>query len=262
MVLLAKAFNPEKNDPTDWLISEKLDGVRVFWKDGKLNTRGGKLYNAPDWFKEEISKVGDCLDGELWMGRGMFSNVVSAVRKKVPIDKEWENVKYHVFDIPPVDEKDPVGEMEFEERLSLLEKMSTKSDYVVYVKHYKCKNLDHLYEELKEVEKHKGEGLMLRKPGSIYEFKRSNTLLKVKSFFDREGKVVGYNDGKGKYKGMVGSLKVLAENGVQFNCGTGLNDLQRVNPPKIDDIITYRYFELTKDNVPRFPVFVCVRNFE
>lgn len=39
---------------------------------------------------------------------------------------------------------------------------------------------DHVFDMLKEVEAHGGEGLMLRKPGSKYEGRRSNTLLKIK----------------------------------------------------------------------------------
>lgn len=261
-MLLAKPFKPEKNDPTNWWISEKLDGVRVFWKNGNLNTRTGKVYNSPEWFKEELSKVGDCLDGELWIDRGMFSKIVSTVRKKVPIDEEWKNIRYYVFDIPPIDENDSMNEYEFEDRIRILEDRAKNSEYVVYVKNYRCKNLDHLYKELKKVEKYDGEGLMLREPGSFYQFKRSSTLLKVKSFFDKEGEVIGYKEGTGKYKGMTGSLRVLADNGVEFSCGTGLNDKQRENPPKIGDIITYRYFELTKTGVPRFPVFVEVRDYE
>lgn len=39
---------------------------------------------------------------------------------------------------------------------------------------------DHVFDMLKEVEAHGGEGLMLRKPGSKYEGRRSSTLLKIK----------------------------------------------------------------------------------
>ena len=69
-------------------------------------------------------------------------------------------------------------------------------------------------ELLKEVEGEGGEGLMLRRPGSLYEGKRSGTLLKVKSFFDAEAEVVGYEAGKGKHKGATGALKV----GGFFSC--------------------------------------------
>ena len=37
---------------------------------------------------------------------------------------------------------------------------------------------------------------MLREPKSLYVGKRSGTLLKVKTFFDAEAKVVGYEPGK------------------------------------------------------------------
>lgn len=37
---------------------------------------------------------------------------------------------------------------------------------------------------------------MLRQPGSLYVGKRSKTLLKVKTFYDAEAKVIGYEAGK------------------------------------------------------------------
>lgn len=74
---------------------------------------------------------------------------------------------------------------------------------------------------------------MLRKAGSLYVGKRSDTLLKVKTFFDAEAKVIGYEPGKGKHAGRVGSLKCEMESGKTFNCGTGLTDDQRSDPPKV-----------------------------
>ena len=41
-------------------------------------------------------------------------------------------------------------------------------------------------EELKKVEALGGEGLMIRKPGSLYEECRSTNLLKIKTFHDAE----------------------------------------------------------------------------
>lgn len=41
-----------------------------------------------------------------------------------------------------------------------------------------------------------------------------------------------------------------------FNVGTGLSDKLRKNPPKIGAIVTYRFQELTKDGVPRFPSYI------
>ena len=47
---------------------------------------------------------------------------------------------------------------------------------------------------------------MLREPKSLYEGKRSSTLLKVKSFEDIEVKVVGHTKGKGRIGGTCGAL--------------------------------------------------------
>ena len=85
--------------------------------------------------------------------------------------------------------------------------MGGKSRYVEVVKQEKCRGMEHLRARLDEVQALGGEGLMLRQPGSKYVAGRSNTLLKVKSFEDDEAIVLGYEDGKGKYEGMVGSLK-------------------------------------------------------
>lgn len=56
---------------------------------------------------------------------------------------------------------------------------------------------EHLQEKLKEVEALGGEGLMLRQTGSKYVGSRSSTLLKVKSFFDAEAKVIRVRKDRG-----------------------------------------------------------------
>lgn len=85
----------------------------------------------------------------------------------------------------------------------------------------KCKGKTHLEAELKRIEKLNGEGLMLRKPKSLYVAGRSSTLLKVKSFHDAEAVVMSYEPGKGKHKGRVGALHCKMANGTRFRVGTG-----------------------------------------
>ena len=97
---------------------------------------------------------------------------------------------------------------------------------------------------------------MLREFGSMYEGKRSKTLLKVKEFHDMEVKITGYKQGTGKYKGMLGSYECVTKEGHTFNCGSGLTDEDRENKLNIGKFITVKYFELSKDGVPRFPVYL------
>lgn len=115
-----------------------------------------------------------------------------------------------------------------------------------------------IFFKLKEVEAVKGEGLMLRKPQSEYIGTRSDTLLKVKTFFDEEATVIGHLEGSGKYKGVISSLQCQLPNGKTFQV-SGLTDKEKVDPPKIGTQITFKYQELTPDGIPRFPSYVGIR---
>ena len=44
--------------------------------------------------------------------------------------------------------------------------------------------------------------------------------------------------------------------GVEFRIGSGFTDKQRIKPPKIGSMITYKYQNLTNAGVPRFPIFL------
>jgi len=133
-----------------------------------------------------------------------------------------------------------------------------KAKHVAVLAQRRCAGLDDLKTTLQRIEELGGEGLMLRQSGSYYEVGRSNTLLKVKSFFDAEAVVVGHEPGKGRHKGRLGALLVEAGD-VQFKIGTGLSDAQRNNPPAIGSVVTYCYQELTDGGRPRFPSFLRVR---
>lgn len=47
---------------------------------------------------------------------------------------------------------------------------------------------------------------MIRDPSSLYEGKRSDTLLKVKKFDDAEATVLGHLKGTGRCSAMLGAL--------------------------------------------------------
>src|SRR5207244_1521192 len=88
---------------------------------------------------------------------------------------------------------------------------------------------------------------------------RSATLLKVKRFHDAEARVIEHQAGAGRHKGRLGALLVRLADGTQFAVGTGLSDAERDKPPAVGSTITFRYQELSDGGVPRFPVYVGVR---
>lgn len=256
-LLLAHSFEDE--DPSGWWMSEKLDGVRAYWDGTKFISRLGNQYHAPAWFTAAMPP-GIKLDGELFSGRKKFQNTVSTVRKLVPNDEEWLDIQYVVFDA--LDRDEP-----FEDRIAFLNELKEYDQNIDaprwrVLKQEVCHSLAHLRHRLVEIETSGGEGLMLRKPGSKYEAGRSHTLLKVKSFYDDEATVIGMKDGKGKHKGRMGALVCRMSTGTEFDVGSGFTDKQRENPPGIGTKITYRYQELTRDGVPRFPTFVSARDYE
>jgi DNA ligase-1 len=254
--LLAHKFEDfEDLDPTGWLYSEKLDGVRAWWTGKEFLSRQGNKFHAPDWFTAGLPD--HLLDGELWLGRSLFQKTISVV-KRLDGGDMWKQVKYVVFDAPHLTDKG------FEDRLAALEQicLSTVNKFLKFHPHHAVQSRKHLLDELKTVASLGGEGLMIRKPGAVYEAGRSATILKVKPWDDAEAVVVGYEPGKGRHKGVVGGLLVRMPNGKEFNLGTGLTDEERRNPPKVGATVTYRFAGLTDDGIPKCTGFVCERDYE
>jgi len=249
-VMLAQRWD-QKVDIKGWWMSEKLDGVRGYWTGKKMISRSGIPYQVPEWFTRNFPPTP--LDGELWLGRQQFSELVSIVRRKIP-DANWKKVRYLIFDAPQVNGG-------FEKRLDFVRVwfQQHSNPYAEVLKQQICENEAHLRKKLREIESFGGEGLMLRKPNSPYEVGRSYNLLKVKTYEDTEATVIAHLPGKGKHSGRLGALLVKLPNGIQFAIGTGFSDLERENPPPVGSIITFKYYGYHKSGIPRFASFLRTR---
>ena len=249
-LLLAETWNPDAN-PTGWWLSEKLDGVRAWWNGKQFLSRNGHVYHAPAWFTQGLPATP--LDGELWVGRKQFQRTVSIVRRG-DASELWREVRYLIFDAP-------TQAQPFEQRLDFVTQLlaTHQPPYALGLAQSVCRSAEHLRRELTRIEELGGEGLILRQPASLYEPRRSATLLKVKSFHDCEATVVDHEPGKGRHKGRLGALVVELANGTRCAVGTGFSDAQREHPPLPGTVITLKYQELTDAGVPRFPVFVGIR---
>ncbi|WFD37140.1 uncharacterized protein MJAP1_000082 [Malassezia japonica] len=243
-------------DPTDWWISEKLDGVRALWDGQRLWSRRGKEWNAPRWFLEQLPRD-LTLDGELWMGRGLFEHTSGVCRSHR--QDEWEHVKYMVFDTPSFPD-DPVearwARLQAQFPAVSSDAMSTlRSSGVYFVEHVQCAGQEHLETLLEHALACDGEGLMLRRPTSLYEYKRSTSLYKLKPTLDAEARVLGYEDGQNQIVGLVGSLicETLSDPPRRFKVGSGLTDALRRDPPAIGTLINFQYGGIGSQGVPRFP---------
>ena len=242
-VMLAKTYNDE--DPSGWLLSEKLDGYRAIWTGDKFLTRNHNEIICPDWFKEGLPS--ERLDGELFGGRGRFDFTSHVCGKEFRGDpahnQEWGQILYCVFDAPDVDDYFPTrlkaaGELvEFAKRAECLD-------------HFECENSAHLEKYLNIVTEAGGEGVMLRHPKGKYEIRRSKRLLKLKIPDELDCKVIGFKSGKD-----LGSWECEADDGTVFHCG--------VKAPHTalapGTWITIFHDGWTGKKKPRFPRFNCVR---
>jgi len=148
----------------------------------------------------------------------------------------------------------------FEERLEAVKKEIAKCKNTVaeLVKQTVCKSAEHLAVLMDEICGGKGEGVMLKDPKSDYERKRSFKLLKVKRFEDTEATVYGHQKGEGRLIGMMGALLVREKDGTEFKIGSGFDDSQRRNPPKIGSVVTFKFQGRSTNGVPRFPIFMRI----
>lgn len=251
-LLLAEVYRQDI-DPRDYLISEKLDGVRAIWNGRELLFRSGQPVPAPDWFIRALPA--SALDGELWAGRQRFEWLSGIVRKTTPVDAEWRAVRYMIFELPD-------GEGDFRRRATRIREIVAQSglDWLQAVEQFHVENSAGLKHAMNKVIKAGGEGLMLHRADAPYVTGRSEVLLKLKPWLDAEARVIAILPGKGRHAERMGSLLMEMPDGRQFRLGTGFSDAMRDAPPPPGTIISYRYQSLTIRGLPRFPSFLRIRN--
>jgi ATP-dependent DNA ligase len=255
-------------------LQPKLDGVRcIFTKDGVYSRAGNEFknvahikYDLTDFFRKHPNAV---LDGELYNHalKDNFEKIISLVRKQKPtlVDRHEAKLltQFHCYDMICPD---------FDHNFSIRDEFLQQTlDNVDYVKLVDTK----LIESEREAKDIHFENLALGYEGSIirlntkYQQKRSHSLRKFKDFSDKEATIIGYLDGKGKRTGTLGKFIMQDDEGIEFGCPPGkgytYKDL-KVMLDNIGDYIgkraTFTYFERTKANSYRHPLFKCIRNYE
>ncbi len=247
-LLLAKVAGPHI-DPTGFLASEKLDGVRAYWTGERLLFRSGAPIHAPAWFTEALPR--HALDGELWLSRGRFDAVSGLLRQGQSAgDPLWRSVSYKLFELPGA-----AGD--FAARVDRLQQVTADPAlrHVQVAEQRRLADPAELQRWLVEVISAGGEGLMLHLADAPYLTGRSDVLLKLKPQLDGEAVVVAHLPGKGRHAGRLGALQVKSDDGHVFAIGSGLTDGLRDHPPAIGSVVVYRYRGLTLKGVPRFATF-------
>ena len=273
--LLLAEVAPHDIDPTHYLVSEKLDGVRAFWDGKQLYFRSGNVVRAPQWFLEKLPHR--ALDGELWLGRGRFDELSGQLRANEARTGFWTEVKYMIFELPPVNcvegkaqrkvALDLPCDADFETRYRNLKVLIEGANFsqLQALEQRRFHTSDALQQWFGAAVAAGAEGAMLHLASAPYQSGRSQVLLKLKPQDDAEAVVLGYVPGKGRFSGLMGSLKVQTEAspwfsaGVEFRLGTGFSVAQRRDPPAIGSRVSFRYRGKTVRGKPRFASFLRVR---
>lgn len=243
----------------DYLVSEKLDGIRAYWDGNQLLTKTGNIIHAPKWFYADFPSTP--LDGELWIERGQFQALTRIVLDSEPNHSAWKNINYMVFDLPH--NMAPFSQR-YRQLQTLIQQQRDQDqqplNHLRWVEHKSLDNLAILVQWLDIISSNNGEGLMLHHKSNNYTAGRTEHLLKLKNHQDSEAIIIGYEEGNGKYKGMMGAVWVKTATNNTFKIGSGFNDQQRQLPPPIGSTIQYRYNGYTDNGIPRFARFIRVRN--
>jgi ATP-dependent DNA ligase len=273
---------PVSDKPIDYtqpvFMQPKLDGVRCliqqeFHKDGDkvvAYSRTGKKWLNIDHVLQSLKPFFQgnpdvILDGELYNHalRDDFEKIISCVRKTKPTDADRAEsrrlVQFHCYDI--VDETMP-----FDERYKFVFDNLRDSYGVRTVETTQCftegdakvfheDNLDRGYE-----------GSILRL-NTEYHCKRSHSLRKFKDFHDAEAVITDWVEGKGKRKGTIGKFMAIDADGNEFGMPVmdnfkKLQTMFKEMQSWVGKEATFTYFERTKANSYRHPLFKAIRDYE
>jgi len=255
----------------------KLDGVRCLMQYDKKTgvtaySRTGKQWknihhitsSLEKWFKSNQTTV---LDGELYNHdlRDDFETIISLVRRQDPDDIDMlesrELVQFHCYDIIHPDNSP------FEDRNRFVKHcVEQSSPYVHIVNTLNCVSDDDA-KEIHAVNLACGfEGSILR-TNDVYHQKRTHSLRKFKDFKDAEALIVDWVEGVGKRKGTIGKFMAQDEDGNLFGMPVMdkfkyLQDNFEAMQGYVGKTATFTYFERTKANSYRHPLFKCIRDYE
>jgi DNA ligase-1 len=269
------AYKVDKK-PVNWsekvFMQPKLDGVRCVISKSGAFSRTGKPWLNIDHILSSLVPVFHkhpdlVLDGELYNHelKNDFEKIISLVRKTKPKASDrvesCDLVQFHCYDYIDTSAM-------FEERMKFLSTAALYSYCVKYVPTHSVatRNLANaIHEDWLDAGY---EGSILRLNG-VYECKRSYNLQKFKDFHDTEATIVGYVPGKGKFTGLIGKFLMRDDDGIEFGCpiGKGYNFQDRRNiltnvKNYVGKRATFTYFERTKANSYRHPLYKTLRNYE
>jgi len=281
-----QSYNIEKSPlkENEWFsLSQKLNGVRGTFFEGKLISRQGKEFIGLEHIALDITHLFPdaenwVLDGELIrlnkeelsdnenfrIGTGLLSQD----------DADKSGIRLIVFDVLPKTEFiEGESKLTYRGRLDELRELSRKitmldlKNVAVVDVLYSGSETGMIDRYLDKMVSEDKEGLMLNRDSKYYR-KRHNGILKVKRFYTVDLRVTGVEEGSGRLAGKLGAF-VADYKGNALNVGSGMTDQQRdefwlLRETLPGRVIEVKYKEESSDkktgqNSLQFPIFVSLR---
>ena len=252
--MLAQSFNLSKIK-FPCFVQPKLDGVRLWLTYDRAYSRSGKEFTTQ--VKHLLQSVPEnmILDGELYK-HGIPFDTISGCLRNVANNDNGELMEFHVYDI--VDTSQP-----YEYRLRNLRNTMFNNTYIKTVKTHRADCIDTIMKYHEAFALQGYEGLMVRNKSSVYEYKRSYHLQKLKTFTDSEFKIIGAKEALGEDRGTAILQCETSDKTPFWVRPVGPRELRTRMLSNIDELLgkylTVKYQNLTENGVPRFPVGLRIR---
>lgn len=265
--MLIKPYNPVTppipSKPTDWAADKvtypavcqpKMNGVKA------LLSPEGKLYLKSAERRPHLEQYGGCghwIDCELWHPHMDLGTIAGLVNRHAS-DNETAKLQLWMVDLinPYVAQADRLLAMEI-----LLPSLSNAEIIISWV----CNNGFEAAEHYKRIQNNDAyDGMIYRNYRAVYQFGKTDYVLKRKKELDGEYLCIGVTEGMGKFFGMLGSFQLRDDKGNEFSCGGGdltVADRQAFwKQPPINQYIQVRFPYYSTNNIPQCPQFTRIRN--
>ena len=280
-VMLCSPFEQKLVDKIKFpaMVQLKMDGMRfnAIVRDGKceFRSRNGKeiqlLGNLEQDFIDMAGAVDCVFDGELLVmegdkildrqtGNGILNKANKGTISKADAAKVratvWDIVPYVLFETGHC--ATPYSQR-FETLANLL--ATHEPEKVYLVQKTVVQNIEEANVIFERYLSMGQEGIILKDLSGIWEDKRSKTQIKFKGELECDLRIVGIEEGTGKYAGMLGAILCESADGViKVRVGSGFSDDQRKNLGKeiIDKIAAIKYNTRIKNKAGEESLFLPI----
>ncbi len=269
--MLAKNYDDYKHKITyPCFVQPKLDGVRCLAKrvgeSITFTSRKGKPFKNLSHLVKELLIImddGETYDGEIYIHKENFQDIISTLKNsKKDGALNVNQLEYHIYDIAN-------SKLDYKDRKVKLYHtfLNNLTNNLYYVITYPCEDEKKMLFYHDMFVRNGYEGCILRNKLGKYEFDyRSDNLQKYKHFQDEEFEIIDVISGTGRYAN-AGTFVCKTPEDKQFNVnpkGTmKVKEEYLTNKDNyIGQLLTVKFQEKSKDNIPRFPVGISVRNYE